>query len=212
MKKRIILPEDIEKRSFEIIEKETIELKGKVPFEEDEWVIVRRLIHTTADFEVLDNIIFHPNAIDAGKRAIKNGCIIVTDTNMAKAGISNSRCKRYGNEVRCFVSDEDVTKMAKEAGCTRSMVAIEKALSLGENVIFGIGNAPTALFHLLDIMEQKNFMPALILGMVVGFVGAEEAKEELILRSRVPYVVLKGRKGGSPLVSATINGLMDLCV
>ncbi|GAB6160875.1 precorrin-8X methylmutase [Desulfothermus naphthae] len=207
----IIRPEEIEKRSFEIIEEETKKIKGSIPFSNEKWQIVRRIIHTTADFDVLDNIVFHPDAIEMGKKTIKNGCIIVTDTNMAKAGISKARLKKFNVEVKCFVSDEDVVKEARIRNCTRSMVAIEKAVRLGKDIIFGIGNAPTAIFHLIDLMEKGEVKPALILGMVVGFVGAAKSKEELISRSIVPYIVLKGRKGGSPIVAATINAFFDLC-
>jgi precorrin-8X/cobalt-precorrin-8 methylmutase len=207
---KIMVPEDIEKKSFEIIENETKKIKGYIPFSEREWTVVRRLIHTTAGFDVLDNIIFHPKAIDKAVDAIQNGCVIITDTNMAKAGISRWRLKKFNIVVHCMVGDEDVAKEARKRGCTRSMVAIERATTFGDNVIFGIGNAPTALFHLLDLIDVGRIRPALIIGMVVGFVGAEEAKNKLINHSPTPYIALKGRKGGSSLVSAAINALLDL--
>lgn len=207
---RLSNPHEIEKRSFEIIDKETIEKKGKIPFEDDKWVIVRRLIHTTADFEIIDNIYFSDGAISAGINAIQQGCVIITDTNMAKAGISKARLKTFDVSVKCFVADEDVAIYAQQNGITRSMAAIEKAKKIDGNIIFALGNAPTALFHLLDLIDKKEINPALIIGMVVGFVGAEESKEELILRSKVPFITLRGRKGGSSLVAATLNAFFDL--
>ncbi len=207
---RIVIPNDIETRSFEIIEQTTKKIKGTIPFSRDEWMVVRRIIHSTADFDVLDNIRFHPLALESGISAIRGGCTIVTDTNMARSGISKWRLNRFNVDVQCLVGDEEVAKEARLRGCTRSMVAIEHAMSLGDSLVFGIGNAPTALFHLLDLMDSGKIRPALIIGMVVGFVGAEESKEELIKRSPVPYIVLRGRKGGSPLISATINALLDL--
>lgn len=203
-------PNEIEKKSFEIIEKETIKLYGKVPFDPLKWEIVRRLIHTTADFEIIENIIFSNDAIQAAVNAMHNGCVIVTDTNMAKAGISGQRLKNFQIEVECFVADHDVSFKAKKKNITRSMAAIEKAREIEKDVIFAIGNAPTALFHLLDLMDKGEIKPAMIIGMVVGFVGAYEAKEELILRSKVPFITLRGRKGGSTLVAATINALLDI--
>ncbi len=203
-------PYEIEKRSFEIIEKETIEKRGSIPFPYEEWNIVRRLIHTTADFEIIDKIYFSDNAIESGIHAIKEGCVIVTDTNMAKAGISKAKLKNFDVSVSCFVSDQDVAMYAKEKGVTRSIAAIEKAKKINKKTIFALGNAPTALFYLIDLMDRGEIKPALIIGMVVGFVGAEESKEELILRSKVPFITLRGRKGGSSLVAAIINALAEL--
>ncbi len=211
MDKPIIRPELIEETSFKIIEEETRSKKGYIPFGLREWMIVRRIIHTTADFDVLDNIVFHPESISSGIGAIQQGCSIVTDTKMAAVGISERRLKRCRVKVFCFVGDEDVGKGAKERGCTRSIVAIDKAMEvLSPPLIFAIGNAPTALYRLMEHIEQGRLRPALIIGMVVGFVGAEQSKEALLERCPVPYIVLRGRKGGSTLVAATINALLDM--
>ncbi len=211
MGKIIIDPFVIEKRSFEIIEEETLQRKGDIPFDLAQWSIVRRLIHTTADFDILDNILFHPHFIPSALRAIRKGCPIVTDTKMASMGISERRLSAFGNKVYCFVSDEQVGRRAEEMGCTRSMVAVDMAVEmLGDRALFAIGNAPTAIYRLLELMEQGKVTPPVIIGLVVGFVGAAEAKEEIIARSPVPYLVLKGRKGGSTLVAATLNALLDM--
>ncbi len=210
-KEPIVEPRVIEETSFKIIEEETKQRKGRIPFGLGEWMVVRRLIHTTADFDVLDNIVFHSESISSAIGALKEGCNIVTDTKMAAVGISSHRLDRCRSEVFCFVGDKDVGEEAKKRGCTRSIVALDKAIrTLKEPIIFAIGNAPTALYRLLEHMEEGRIRPALVIGMVVGFVGAADSKDALMDSSPVPYIVLKGRKGGSTLVAATLNALLDM--
>lgn len=199
----IKVPHLIEERSFEIITEEL----GNKTFPEDEGKIIKRIIHTTADFQYADITVISPGAIDAAKKAIENGANIVTDTKMSMAGINKKRLAQFGGEVNCFVSHEDVAKMAKEKGITRSMVAMEKAISDSENKIFVIGNAPTALFTLKQYIDEGKVKPDLVIGVPVGFVGAAESKEELE-KLQVPYILTRGRKGGSTVAAAIVNAIL----
>lgn len=201
----ILRPMDIEKRSFEIISGILAE-EGVVLDPENEPVI-KRVIHTTADFEYVNNLVFSENAIKIGIEALKSGCDIVTDTQMAKAGISKAALSKLGGEVRCFMSDDDVAAEAKARGVTRAAVSMEKAAKLEKPLIFAIGNAPTALIALDELMREGRLSPKLIIGVPVGFVNVVESKE-LIIASSVPHIVARGRKGGSNVAAAIVNAML----
>lgn len=198
-----IAPQEIEKRSFEII---TEELKGRT-FPADQESIIKRAIHTAADFDYADNMCFSKDAVAIAKEAIENGACIVTDTQMAKAGINKKSLAKHGGEVFCFMSDEDVAQDAKERGVTRAVVSMEKAAKLDKDVIFAIGNAPTALVQLYEMIQEGKIKPKLIIGVPVGFVNVVQAKE-LIMTAGVPYIVARGRKGGSNVAAAICNALL----
>lgn len=199
----IKVPHLIEERSFEII---TEELGDKI-FPEDIGKIIKRVIHTTADFQYADITVISPDAIASAQKAIKEGAHIVTDTKMAMAGINKRNLEKYGGEVHCFISDEDVAQKAKEKGTTRAMAAMEKAIADEKNKIFVIGNAPTALFTLKELIEAGKVNPQLVVGVPVGFVGAAESKEAFE-KLHVPYIVTRGRKGGSTVAAAIINAIL----
>lgn len=201
----ILRPMDIEKRSFEIISGILAE-EGVVLDPENEPVI-KRVIHTTADFEYVNNLVFSENAVKIGIEALKSGCDIVTDTQMAKAGISKAALSNLGGEVRCFMSDDDVAAEAKARGVTRAAVSMEKAAKLEKPLIFAIGNAPTALIALDELMREGRLSPKLIIGVPVGFVNVVESKE-LIIASSVPHIVARGRKGGSNVAAAIVNAML----
>ncbi len=198
-----IKPMDIEKRSFEII----TEMLGDRHFPPEQELIIKRAIHTTADFDYADNLVFSEKAVECGLAALKNGCDIVTDTQMAKAGINKTILEKLGGTVHCFMSDEDVAKEAKERGVTRAIVSMEKAAKLDKQCIFAIGNAPTALIRIRELLDERKVSPALIIGVPVGFVNVVESKE-LILSTDVPYIVARGRKGGSNVAAAICNALL----
>lgn len=202
-----IPPEEIEARSLAIIDAET-----PCPrlFSGDEWVVARRMIHTTADFDLLHHLRFHPQAIVAGKAALRAGASLVTDTNMALSGIPKRRLEPLGCMVRCLMNDSLVAKRAKEEGVTRAWAAVDEVMSQGGADIFVIGNAPTALFRLLDWMDKGGRAPKLIVGLPVGFVNAAESKDLLMAQTAIPYVTLVGRKGGSSLAACVINALANL--
>ena len=170
-------------------------------------LVVKRVIHTTADFDYADNLCFSPRAVERGIAALRAGCDIVTDTQMARAGINKTVLGRLGGEVRCFMSDPDVAAEAKERGITRAMVSMERAAALEKPCIFAIGNAPTALFTLFDLMMAGRLSPALIVGAPVGFVNVVESKEQ-IMTAEVPYIVARGRKGGSNVAAAICNAML----
>jgi precorrin-8X/cobalt-precorrin-8 methylmutase len=203
MKCEITNPREIEKKSMETIE---AELNGRT-WPEPEFSIIKRCIHTSADFDYADNLVFSEGAVKAGTDALKNGAAIVTDTKMAASGINKNHLKKYGCTVHCFISDEDVIAEAKERGCTRSAVAMERGAELGDNVIFAVGNAPTALFSLYDMIKAGKAKPALVIGVPVGFVNVVESKET-IMEAGVPYIVARGRKGGSNIAAAICNALV----
>jgi len=201
----VVKPEDIEKRSMEII---TSELNGRT-WPEPQFSIVKRCIHTSADFDYADNLRFSKDAENIGVQAIRNGAHIVTDTKMAAAGINKNKLKEYGGEVHCFISDDDVVKAAKERGCTRATICMEKGAEIAKDhpVIFAIGNAPTALVRLAEMIDAGELKPALIVGAPVGFVNVVESKE-LILERDVPYIIPVGRKGGSNIAATICNAMM----
>ncbi len=200
-----VKPEDIEKRSMEII---TSELNGRT-WPEPQFSIVKRCIHTSADFDYADNLRFSKDAENIGVQALRNGAHIVTDTKMAAAGINKNKLKEYGGEVHCFISDDDVVKAAKERGCTRATICMEKGAEIAKDhpVIFAIGNAPTALVRLAEMIDAGELKPTLIIGAPVGFVNVVESKE-LILERDVPYIIPVGRKGGSNIAATICNAMM----
>ena len=198
-----VLPADIEKRSFEIITEEL----GERTFPEKEAPIVKRVIHTTADFEYADSLVFSPGAVDKALEALKNGACIVTDTNSGKSGINKPALASLGGEVYCFMADEDVARGAKTRQGTRATVSMEHAAHIDKPVIFAVGNAPTALISLYELMQKSDWRPAFIIGVPVGFVNVEAAKE-LILKTDVPHIVNRGRKGGSNVAAAIVNALL----
>ena len=197
-----VLPMEIEKRSFEIIESELPH-----PIDPALAPIIKRVIHTSADFEYADTLCFSENVVAKAHEAIKAGACIVTDTQMAKAGINKKNLARYGGEVYCFIADEDVAKAAKEQGTTRSAASMDKAASLGKPLIFAIGNAPTALVRICELIEEGRLDPKLVIGVPVGFVNVVQSKE-MIMREPVPYIVARGRKGGSNVAACIVNALL----
>jgi precorrin-8X/cobalt-precorrin-8 methylmutase len=198
-------PSEIEPLSFKIIEEEA----GDHGLEAAEWAVVRRLIHTTADFEFTKNTRFHPRAVAAGIAAIKNGAAIITDTRMAQAGITKKHLAPFDTEVQCFIDDPEVINVAKNKGITRAAAAVLRARKLLNGGIAVIGNAPTALIELVKLHEQGELLPALVIGMPVGFVNAAEAKE-LLVASGLVHISVAGRKGGSAVAAAALNALADL--
>ena len=200
-----VLPSEIEKRSFAIIKQELKEQNLVIP--ENEAPITMRVIHTTADFSYADTMRYSENAIEKARALIRNGADIVTDTNMAKAGINKKRLANFGGEVHCFMAEEDVAAEAKQRQVTRAVVSMERAAKLNKPVIFALGNAPTALICLYEMMEKQKFIPEFIIGVPVGFVNVVAAKE-LFLQGPVPYIINEGRKGGSNVAAAIVNALL----
>lgn len=198
-----VLPAEIEKRSFEIITQEL----GGIELDSLQAPIIKRVIHTTADFDYVKNLVFSENAVGYFQNAIREGACIVTDTQMAKAGINKKELAKYGGEVLCFMSDEDVAESAVRNQTTRAVASMDKAAALDKKLIFAIGNAPTALVRLYELIQEGAVKPEGIIGVPVGFVNVEEAKE-LILRTAVPHIVARGRKGGSNVAAAVCNALL----
>lgn len=198
-----VSPHEIEKRSFEII---TEELNGRT-FPEDQELVVKRCIHTSADFDYADNLCFSEHAVAKGIEAIREGACIVTDTQMARSGINKKVLARHGGEVLCFMSDEDVAARAKETGSTRAAACMEKAAGLDKKLIIAVGNAPTALVRLYELIGEGKIKPALIIGVPVGFVNVVQSKE-LIMQTNIPYIVARGRKGGSNIAACICNALL----
>lgn len=198
-----VKPMDIEKRSFEMITEEL----GDIPLIPGTELIVKRCIHTSADFDYAKNLCFSEHAVEKALAAIKEGACIVTDTRMAQSGINKRVLSRYGGEVYCFISDEDVAAAAKEKGATRASASMDKAAALGRKLIFAIGNAPTALVRLYELIEEGRLDPELIIGVPVGFVNVVQSKE-LIMETDVPYIVARGRKGGSNIAACICNALL----
>jgi precorrin-8X/cobalt-precorrin-8 methylmutase len=199
-----IAPMEIERRSFEIIGEELPH-----PIDETLAPIIKRVIHTTADFDYVDTLCFSQGVLEQALAAIRGGATIVTDTTMAQSGINKRLIAKHGGRVCCFVADEDVAEAARCNGTTRSIEAMKKAASLGGDVIFAIGNAPTALVQIYDMIQEKQIAPALVIGVPVGFVNVVQAKE-LIMQTDVPYIVARGRKGGSNVAAAICNALIYL--
>ena len=198
-----ISPEEIEKKSFEMITEEL----GELVLDAEKASIIKRVIHTTADFEYVHNLLFSENVVEIAKEAFRNGACIITDTQMAKSGINKKALEKWGCEVHCFISDEDVAIEAKSRGTTRAEAAIDKALKLDKPLIFAVGNAPTALIRLAELMRLNQIQPQLIIGVPVGFVNVVGSKE-LIIESNAPYIVARGRKGGSNVAAAICNAIL----
>ena len=197
-----VLPADIEARSFEIIRSE---LPHPVP--EDLAPVIIRAIHTSADFEYADSLCFSEGVMDIARKALKNGATIITDTNMALAGINRGALEKLGCRKICFMADPEVAAAAKENGFTRAAASVDKAASINGPLIYAVGNAPTALIRLYEKISSGEMKPDLIIGVPVGFVNVIQAKE-LIMTAGVPYIVARGRKGGSNVAAAIVNALM----
>ena len=197
-----VLPADIERRSMEIIESELPH-----PIDPALAPIIKRVVHTSADFDYVDNLCFSENVVEKALHAIRAGADIVTDTTMARSGINKTELAKYGGEARCFIADEDVKLAAKQNGTTRAVASMDKAASLNKPVIIAVGNAPTALVRLYEMITEGTFRPELIIGVPVGFVNVVPSKE-LIMTAGVPYIVARGRKGGSNVAAAICNALL----
>ena len=200
-----VKPEEIEARSFEIISNELLERKIDLPPENKD--VIMRVIHTTADFDFAQTLKFSPDAVKVARELICQGAHIVTDTNMAKAGINKRKLESFGGQVHCFMADEDVAAEAKSRGLTRASVSMERAAALGKKVIFALGNAPTALISLHEMKKCGIYRPNFVIGVPVGFVNVVAAKE-LFLGGDVPYIINEGRKGGSTVAAAICNALL----
>lgn len=198
-----VLPMEIEKRSFEII---TEELCGR-DFPSEQESIIKRVIHTTADFEYADSMCFSERAVEHAKEAIRQGACIVTDTQMAMSGINKKTLAKFGGEVYNFMTDEDVAEIAKRNCTTRATACMDKAAALNKPLIFAIGNAPTALVRLYELIEEQKIRPELIIGVPVGFVNVVQSKE-LIMQTKIPYIIARGRKGGSNVAAAICNAIL----
>ncbi|WP_461201036.1 precorrin-8X methylmutase [Anoxybacillus sp. TBDG-1] len=200
-----VQPEQIEQKSFQIIDDEI----GEHAFTEQQYAIVRRVIHASADFELGKSLLFHPRAIEAGVAAIRAGKKVVADVQMVQVGINKARIETYGGSVHVYISDEDVMKEAKRLNTTRAIVAMRKAVKEADGGIFAIGNAPTALLELIRLVKEGEARPGLIIGLPVGFVSAAESKEELA-KLDIPFITNIGRKGGSTVTVAALNALSIL--
>ena len=197
-----VAPMEIEARSFEII---TQELPH--PIDEALAPIIKRVIHTSADFEYADTLCFSKGVVDKALEAIRGGAVFVTDTTMALSGINKAALKRHGCEACCFIGDADVAEAARAKGTTRAVQSMEKASKLDRPLIFAIGNAPTALIHIYEMIREGRLTPKLVIGVPVGFVNVVQSKE-LIMTADVPYIVARGRKGGSNVAAAICNALL----
>ena len=195
-------PQEIEDLSFEIIASEA----GDHGFNDEQWPVVRRIIHTSADFEYLESVRFNNDAVKKGIRAIQSGCAIFTDTNMARVGIRKMEIGSFGGSVECLIADPEVAQTAKKEGTTRAVAAVDQVCDRLDNGIYVVGNAPTALLRLIEKIKSGEASPALVVGFPVGFVNAAESKDALMELS-IPYITNKGRKGGSNIAAAVINAL-----
>lgn len=196
-------PMEIERRSFSIITEEA----GSRIADDERSMIVKRVIHTTADFDYIENLCFSDGVVSRALEALKNGAWIITDTNMALSGINKASLKKAGGEAHCFMADEDVAQRAKSLGVTRASVCVDKAAALGHPLIYAVGNAPTALIRLYELICDGKIRPELIIGVPVGFVNVVQSKE-LIMQTDIPYIVARGRKGGSNVAACICNALL----
>lgn len=196
-----LLPEEIERRSFEIIESELPH-----PLDPELAPIIKRVIHATADFDYAETLCFSKTALSMGLAALRTGERIVTDTNMAKAGINKAALAKLQTEALCFMADEDIAAAAKQKGSTRAVASMNKAALLPGRPVLAVGNAPTALIRLYELINEGLISPSLIIGVPVGFVNVVQSKE-LIMQTGVPYIVARGRKGGSNVAAAIVNAL-----
>ena len=200
-----VKPMDIEKRSMEIIGQELAEMGISLPANKAH--IIKRVIHTSADFDYAQTLTFSEDALERATDALKQGASIITDTKMAWSGINKRALENLGGQAYNFISDEDVAEIAKEKGCTRAAASIDKAANLNGPLIFAVGNAPTALVRLYELIEDGKLAPELIIGVPVGFVNVVQSKE-LIMESGAPYIVARGRKGGSNIAACICNALL----
>ncbi len=198
-------PEAIEELSFQIIEKEA----GEHGFQDEQWRIVRRMIHTSADFEYINTVRFHPEAVAGGLRAIQSGAEVFTDTKMALAGINSKALAAYGCSTSCLISDPEIAAAAAKTGGTRASAAVDAVLERIDGCLYVIGNAPTALLRLVELIREKDLAPALVIGLPVGFVNAAESKAEL-MQGKVPFISNQGRKGGSNIAACVVNALLKM--
>jgi precorrin-8X/cobalt-precorrin-8 methylmutase len=207
MRQMTSLGRSIEDVSFAIIDQEA----GSHDFAPDQWQVVRRVIHATADFEFKNLMRFHPQAIDSGIASLRKGCPVIVDVKMIAAGLNEDRLSAYGCTITSYISDADVIAAAKEKNSTRAIEAMRKAHRLGklDGAVIAIGNAPTALLETVRLIKEENAKPGLIIGVPVGFVSAAESKEA-VLQTHTPYIVARGRKGGSPIAVAIIHALLLL--
>jgi len=205
----ITAPMDIERESMRIIDAEVPEPR---PFAGAQWLVVRRMIHTTADFELLDLARFSPGAVQAGVAALAAGCALFTDTHMARCAIPLRRLAPLGCSIACFMDDPEVAGRARSEGITRARAAVDHAAGRMDGAILVVGNAPTALLRILEHVQAGRMTPALVVGMPVGFVNAAESKELLMAQDRVPFITIAGRKGGSALAGSAVNALADLAL
>ena len=201
----IYKPMEIEAESFRIITEEISQMGRKVPEEYAD--VIKRVIHTTADFSYLDTLYFSKDCRKLAEAALQDGCKVITDTNMVKAGIHKSSLERLGGEALCYMADEEVARLAKERQVTRAQISIEKTASAKEDYIYVIGNAPTALLRLVELTKEGKLAPRFVIGAPVGFVNVVEAKERLI-DSGIPCIAVRGRKGGSNVAAAIFNALL----
>lgn len=197
-----VQPQDIERLSFDMITEEL----GEHSFTPEQYPVVQRVIHASADFELGRSLVFHPQAVEAGIKAIRNGRPIVADVQMVQVGISKDRISKFGGDVRVYISDPDVVEEAKRLNTTRAIISMRKAIKEAEGGIFAIGNAPTALLELIRLIKEGEAKPGLVIGMPVGFVSAAESKDEL-MKLDIPFISNVGRKGGSTIVVAAVNAL-----
>lgn len=202
-------PAGIERLSFSIIDSEVPEPR---PFAGGHWEVARRLIHTCADFDIINHLRFSPRAMEAGVAALRSGAVVVTDTRMCQAGIPLRRLAPLGCSVTCFVDDANVAAKAKEQQTTRARLAVDEAARLSGPVIFAVGNAPTALLRIMELLDEGKIAPELVIGMPVGFVNAMESKDMLLARTDIPCIAIAGRKGGSALAAACVNALAEMAL
>ncbi|PZE20452.1 precorrin-8X methylmutase [Paenibacillus xerothermodurans] len=197
-----VQPQEIEDESFRMITEEL----GEHPFTEEQFPVVQRVIHASADFELGRSLVFHKDAIQAGINAVRAGKLIVADVQMVQVGISKPRLARFGGDVKVYISDPDVMQEAKRLNTTRAIISIRKAIQEADGGIFAIGNAPTALLELIRLVKEGVAKPGLVIGVPVGFVSAAESKQELA-KLDIPFITNVGRKGGSPVAVATVNAI-----
>ncbi|KAF6634725.1 MULTISPECIES: precorrin-8X methylmutase [Paenibacillus] len=202
-----VQPQEIEGKSFEMITEEL----GEHPFTAEQYPVVQRVIHASADFELGRSMVFHPKAIEAGVAAIRAGQQVVADVQMIQAGLSKDRIRQFGGDVHVYISDPDVMEEAKRLNTTRAIISMRKAIQAGEGGIYAIGNAPTALLELIRLVKEGAAKPGLVIGMPVGFVSAAESKDEL-RKLDIPFITNIGRKGGSTIVVAALNAISLMAV
>ncbi|AYA76253.1 precorrin-8X methylmutase [Bacillus sp. Y1] len=200
-----VQPEEIEGISFQMIDDEV----GEHHYSPEQYRVVQRVIHASADFELGKSLLFHPKAMEAGIQAIRSGKKVVADVQMVQSGVNKTRIEKFGGEVKVYISDTDVMKEAKRLNTTRAIIATRKAIKEAEGGIFAIGNAPTALLELIRLIKEEDAKPGLIIGLPVGFVSAAESKEELA-KLDVPFITNIGRKGGSTVTVAALNAISIL--